>query len=76
MIGRYYGQFFDTVRNLAGIKTVYDDAEHSAFDIYNIGARFGNTFVQMLRRCQTGVLPLYVSWVVLGLVVILVYLLG
>jgi len=67
--------FYDTVRQLPGIKGAYHDAEGEAFDVYHIGERFGNSVVQLLRRCQTGVLSLYVSWVGLGLVIILIYLL-
>ena len=68
--------FYGTVRALPGIKSVYNDAEGEAFDVYHIGGRFGGSLVGWLRRCQTGVLSLYVSWVVLGLIIILVYLLA
>ena len=68
--------FYDTVRRLPGIRAVYGDAEREAFDVYHICQRLGGSLVAVLRRCQTGVLPLYVSWVVLGLVVIVLYLFG
>jgi len=67
--------FYGTVRELPGLKAVYHDAEREAFDVYHIAARFGGSLVELLRRCQTGVLMLYVSWVGLGLLIILGYLL-
>ena len=75
--GHYSGtNFYDTINRLPGIKGVYQDAERQAFDIYHIGGRFGGVIVETLRRCQTGRLSLYVSWVVLGLVIIVIYLAG
>ena len=68
--------FYSTIRSLPLIRNVFKDAERESFDIYHIGGRWGNPLVQVLRRCQTGVLPLYVSWVVLGLVLVIVYLIG
>jgi len=67
--------FYATVRELPGIKGIYNDAEGQAYDVYHIFGRLGGALVGILRRCQTGVLSLYVSWVGLGLVFILLYLL-
>ncbi|MBN2375893.1 MAG: hypothetical protein JXD22_05815 [Sedimentisphaerales bacterium] len=68
--------FYSTVRSLPGIKSVYKDAERDSYDIYHIGGRIGGSIVQVLRNCQTGVLSLYLSWLVLGLVIILICLIG
>ena len=68
--------FYNTIRSLPGIRAVFRDAERESFDIYRLTGRLGGSFVETLKRCQTGVLPLYVSWVLLGLVVIVVYLVG
>ncbi|MCP4711642.1 MAG: hypothetical protein GY869_23740, partial [Planctomycetes bacterium] len=67
--------FYDTVRQLPGFKGAMSDAEDKVFDVYSIAGKLGGVFVEGLRRCQTGVLSLYVSWVVLGLVIIIIYLL-
>jgi len=67
--------FYDSVRQLPGFKGAFSDAENKVFDVYNIAGKLGGVFVEGLRRCQTGVLSLYVSWVVLGLVIIIIYLL-
>ena len=66
--------FYTTIGELPGIKGIYNDAQREIFDIYHVAAHFGSSLVNMLRRCQTGVLSLYVSWVILGLVIILMYL--
>jgi len=50
--------------------------QRESFDLYRLTGRLGGSLVDTLRRCQTGVLPLYISWVLLGLVVIVVYLVG
>lgn len=74
--GHYSGtNFYGTVQEMRGVSGALGDAEKESFDIYRIGGQFGGTLVEGLRRCQTGMLPLYVSWVVLGLVLILFYLL-
>ncbi len=67
--------FYDSVRQLPGFKGAFSDAEKKVFDVYTIFGSLGGVFVDGLRRCQTGVLSLYVSWVVLGLVIIIIYLL-
>ena len=66
--------FYDTIRKLPLVGGVYGDAERMAFDIYRLGGRFGDTLVQTLRRFHTGVLPLYVSWCLLGLMILIAFL--
>lgn len=66
--------FFTTVRSLPGLRAVFRDAEKESFDLYRISGRLGGSLVEVLRRTQTGQLPLYISWVVLGLVIIVVFL--
>jgi len=68
--------FYNTVRELSGVRQFYQFAGQKAFDLYHVGGRLGGAVVGGLRRCQTGVISLYVSWVVLGLIIILIILLG
>jgi NADH:ubiquinone oxidoreductase subunit 5 (subunit L)/multisubunit Na+/H+ antiporter MnhA subunit len=75
--GHYSGTtFYNTVRAMPFIRAVFRDAEKESFDVYRFSGRFGGSLVNVLRSCQTGVLPLYISWVVLGLVLIVVYIIG
>jgi len=67
-------EFYREIHELPGIRAVYHDAQRGAFDIYHIGGRFGGSLVKGLRRLQTGVLTLYVSWVILGLLIMIAYL--
>jgi NADH:ubiquinone oxidoreductase subunit 5 (subunit L)/multisubunit Na+/H+ antiporter MnhA subunit len=67
--------FYKTVEELPFVGTMYRDAEGGAYDLYYVGGRFGDSLVQLLRRMHSGLLPIYVSWCIIGLVVILAYLL-
>jgi len=69
-------EFYKEIPELPGIKGIYRDAQREAFDVYHIGGRFGGSLVEGLRRSQTGVLTLYVSWVILGLLIMIAYLVG
>jgi len=73
---RYAGSsFYKTVEELPVFKTVYQDAEGGVYDAYYVGGKFGDTFVQLLRRFHSGQLPVYVTWCIIGLAIIVGYLL-
>lgn len=63
--------FYETVRSLPGLRGLYRDATSGATDIYYIGGKIGTRLVESLRVLHTGVLPIYVGWLVLGLAVII-----
>jgi len=67
--------FYGTIEALPGLHAALRDGGHGAFDVYRMGARYGGTLVQRLRDMHTGVLSLYVSWCVIGVVVVVIYLL-
>ena len=69
--------FYQTVRNLPGIRGIYGDAEKEAFDVYRLTGEIGRRVVDVLRSLHTGVLEVYVTWVVVGVaaVVALLFLL-
>ena len=66
--------FYDTVRRLPILRGMYRDAEGQAYDIYRLGGRFGGSLVRVLRSFHSGVLPLYVSWCLLGLMILIAFL--
>ncbi|MBN1490623.1 MAG: NADH-quinone oxidoreductase subunit L [Phycisphaerae bacterium] len=68
--------FYRTVEELPGLGAALRDGGHGAFDVYRLGGRCGGAFVEVLRRQHTGVLSLYVSWCLVGVVVIAVYLMA
>ena len=74
--GRYLGtNFYKTVEDLPMIGTACRDAQAGVYDVYYIGGRFGGTLVRALKRAHSGNLPVYVSWGVIGLALIVTYLL-
>ena len=67
--------FYKTIGKLPIIGGWIANAQLGAMDVYHWSAKHGKTFVELLRAQHTGLLNLYVAWVVIGLVVTLAYLL-
>jgi len=65
---------YKTIGEVPIIGPLLHHGEGGAMDPYHWSAKHGNTFVQMLRRLHTGLVSLYVTWCLLGLTVILLYL--
>ena len=68
--------FYKTVSSMGGLKQLYTGQEKGHFDLYDQGARLGLTFTDLLRRLHSGILPTYLTWVTLGLLVILFIICG
>jgi len=62
--------FYNSIRDLPVLRTMFRDAEGGAYDVYSLGGRYGLDVVGLLRRLHSGVLPVYVGWCVVGLVLI------
>jgi len=63
--------FYKTVSSMGGLKKLYTGQEKGHFDLYNQGARLGLTLTAFLRWLHSGLLPMYLTWVMLGLLVVL-----
>ncbi len=63
--------FYKTVSSMGGLKQLYSGQEKSYFDLYNQSGRLGLALTEFLRWLHSGVLPMYLTWVTLGLLVIL-----
>jgi len=63
--------FYKTVSSLGGARQLYAGQEKGYFDLYNQSARAGLAFCSFLRWLHTGVLPVYLTWVMLGLLIVL-----
>ncbi|MDP2895492.1 MAG: proton-conducting transporter membrane subunit, partial [bacterium] len=63
--------FYQTVRDLPALKPLYRLAERKVFDIYDEGIKLSFGFSGLLRRLHTGALPMYVSWCLVGLLILL-----
>ncbi len=59
--------FYNTIKETKGLKGIFANAEQKVFDVYEMGGRFGNVFVQGLRAAHNGVLSTYLTWAVIGL---------
>ena len=67
--------FYNTIKELPILKTILPDAEWGAFDPYRYVNKIGKAlFVKPLKFLHNGTLSTYLSWVIIGLVLILIYL--
>jgi len=63
--------FYKTVSSMGGLRQLYKGQEKGYFDLYDQGARCGLALTNFLKWLHSGVLPRYLTWVTLGLLVIL-----
>jgi hypothetical protein len=61
---------------MGGLKQLYAGQEKGHFDLYDQGARCGLSLTGFLRWLHSGVLPMYLTWVTVGLLVVLIVLCG
>jgi formate hydrogenlyase subunit 3/multisubunit Na+/H+ antiporter MnhD subunit len=64
-------EFYDTIRNLPGLNVLYDKGGSGAFDIQRVG-RIVHPIGRVLSAAHSGRLSSYVSWVVWGVLILLV----
>jgi len=63
--------FYKTVSSMGGLKQLYIGQEKGYFDSYNQSGRLGLALTGFLRWLHSGVLPMYLTWVTLGLLIVL-----
>jgi formate hydrogenlyase subunit 3/multisubunit Na+/H+ antiporter MnhD subunit len=63
--------FYKTVSSMRGLRQLYAGQEKGHFDLYDQSGRAGLTLTGFLRWLHSGVLPMYLTWVTLGLLVVL-----
>jgi NADH:ubiquinone oxidoreductase subunit 5 (subunit L)/multisubunit Na+/H+ antiporter MnhA subunit len=68
--------FYKTISSMGGLRGLYSAQEKEYFDPYNQSGRVGLAFTGFLRFLHNGVLPMYLTWVTLGLLVILFVICG
>ena len=59
--------FYNTIKENTRLRGIFANAEQRVFDVYEVGGRIGNVFVQGLRSAHNGVLSTYLTWAVIGL---------
>ncbi len=67
--------FYQTIARLPGLGPLLAHGQAGAMDLYHWSGKHGRGIVDVLRAQHTGLLSLYVAWVVIGLTVTLAYLL-
>lgn len=63
--------FYKTVSSMNGLRQMYKSQESGYFDLYNQGGRAGLFLTGMLKWMHSGILPVYLTWVTLGLLIVL-----
>lgn len=63
--------FYKTVSAMGGLRQAYTGQERGYFDLYNQSGRAGLVATGMLRWLHSGVLPIYLTWVTVGLLIVL-----
>ncbi len=63
--------FYKTVSQMGGLRQLYTGQEKGYFDPYEQGGRCGLGLTDFLRWLHSGLLPMYLTWVVLGLLIII-----
>lgn len=63
--------FYKTVSSMDGLRQLYSSQEKGYFDPYDQGGRCGLGLTQFLRWLHSGILPVYLTWIILGLLIIL-----
>jgi NADH:ubiquinone oxidoreductase subunit 5 (subunit L)/multisubunit Na+/H+ antiporter MnhA subunit len=64
-------EFYNTIKELPLIRGLYRKAERKAFDLYEVGKRFIFVFIRIFQYLHNGVLPSYLVWCLLGIMVFL-----
>ncbi|UCD28591.1 MAG: NADH dehydrogenase [Planctomycetota bacterium] len=68
--------FYRTVEDMPGLGQALSDGGQGVYDVYRLGGRYGGSLVEVLRNLHSGVLSLYVSWCLVGVVIIALYLMA
>jgi formate hydrogenlyase subunit 3/multisubunit Na+/H+ antiporter MnhD subunit len=63
--------FYKTVSRMDGLKQLYSCQEKGYFDPYDQSGKAGQGLTNFLKWLHSGVLPMYLTWVVLGLLIII-----
>jgi formate hydrogenlyase subunit 3/multisubunit Na+/H+ antiporter MnhD subunit len=70
---RFIGtSFYNEIRRMPPLKFFYDAADRKDFDIYDLGTRSTFGSAHWLQRLHSGLLPLYVLFIIAGLILLLI----
>jgi formate hydrogenlyase subunit 3/multisubunit Na+/H+ antiporter MnhD subunit len=64
--------FYKTISSMSPFKQLYNTQQKGAYDPYNYGKIIGSAFTNFLKWLHSGLLPMYLTWVMIGLLIILI----
>jgi len=63
--------FYKNVSSMNGLRQMYKGQEGGYFDLYNQSGKAGLVLTGILKWMHSGILPVYLTWVMLGLLIVL-----
>ncbi len=66
--------FYETIRELNPLKTLYHDADIGVYDLYVLGGKYGMKLVEVVRQVHNGVVSTYIAFVLIGCGFLIFYL--
>ncbi len=63
--------FYRTVEDIYPLRQIFAAARRKLFDIYDLGGKAAFFMVEILRSAHRGLLPMYLTWVLAGLLILL-----
>jgi formate hydrogenlyase subunit 3/multisubunit Na+/H+ antiporter MnhD subunit len=66
--------FYDTIKNLSRLKSIYRKAEDKVFDIYEQGRKLIFYISRKFQYLHNGILPRYLVWCMLGMMILFIIL--
>ena len=62
--------FYDTIKDFTLFKVIYKEAENKSLDIYDQGKRLTLFFTRKLQHLHSGILPTYLVWCLVGMLIL------
>jgi hypothetical protein len=66
--------FYNEIRNMRGLKGIYDAADKHAFDAHDIGEKSTLALGRVFQHAHTGLLQVYLLFIVIGAAIVLLIL--
>lgn len=63
-------EFYNEIRNMAPLRSIYNYAEKKYFDLYDLGKRLFLSLAQFFKMVHTGQLQLYSLWILVGVLIL------
>ena len=63
-------EFYKSIEDIGVLKFIYTLAQKKLFDVYEVGTRITFAFNKILRYMHNGVLPTYLAWCLLGMIIL------